>query len=337
MNSDQIIRVTCRAMGTVLSITCASLALTSTLIAAPPAPPSPAQLDNLERQSTSISQQAEQHRHKALASLEDNDERAAKANTDIKSFLKQMGQDTSLAQNQTVPPAKSAAQSAPKATPAPGAPALSSPDAKKSSTKKETTTIKVECDGGIYFDSQAGILAYLKNVRLTESKSHFKLKCNDELKVFLDTTQKKPSEPQDSKNKLTENAVNPEKTEKETTPGQVVPVPEKKEAAKKKDQSFSELGNLKQIIATGNVKVTGKDEQGKPFLASGDTASYDAITGEMILKGGRPTLQQSTNQYIQAQEPNQWIKIQMKDKRIQSIVTSEGKWAMQAVTKKTSL
>ena len=57
----------------------------------------------------------------------------------------------------------------------------------------------------------------------------------------------------------------------------------------------------------------------------------------MILKGGRPTLQQSTNQYIQAQEPNQWIKIQMKDKRIQSIVTSEGKWAMQAVTKKTSL
>ena len=56
----------------------------------------------------------------------------------------------------------------------------------------------------------------------------------------------------------------------------------------------------------------------------------------MILKGGRPTLQQSANEYLQAGEDGQCIRIQMKDKDIESIITSKGKWVMQAVTQKES-
>jgi lipopolysaccharide export system protein LptA len=98
--------------------------------------------------------------------------------------------------------------------------------------------------------------------------------------------------------------------------------------------SFSGRGDLKEIIATGNVKITGKNSDNQTFLAAGNTASYNAIAGEMILKGGRPILQQSANEYLQAAEDGQWIRLIMKDKDIESIITSQGKWVMQAVPQK---
>ena len=173
----------------------------------------------------------------------------------------------------------------------------------------------MECDGGFYFDGDEGVIAYLKNIRLTDSDSRFKLRCSDELKVYLEKQSKEPKKVTDSKH-----------------PGKQ-PGDKEAKASKVKDRSFAEFGKLKHIIASGNVKVTGKDNKGQPFIASGNTLSYNALTGEMFLKDGLPILQQSSNQYFQAQESGQWIRIQMKDKRIHSIITSNGKWTMQAATK----
>ncbi|MGB2560526.1 MAG: hypothetical protein ACPIG6_08015 [Akkermansiaceae bacterium] len=181
------------------------------------------------------------------------------------------------------------------------------------SGEKPAKTIRINFDGGMFFDNEAGTLVYLKNIRLDETSSDFKLRCSEELKLLFDK--------QPDKNKETEPG-----DDKQADP-----------TKKKKDKSFAELGDLREIIATGNVRIAGKNTSGKPFLASGEVASYHAENGEMILKGGRPTLQQTANQYLQAQEDGQWIKIQMKDKDIVSISTSEGKWETQAVIEQNPL
>ncbi len=152
------------------------------------------------------------------------------------------------------------------------------------------------------FDSDTGVLAYLKNVRLTEPR--FSLTCSHELKVFLEQKAKKPK-------------ADPKADSK---------------ASKAKEKSLNSFNGLKRIIATGNVKVTQKDETGNLFIATAESASYDGKTGEMILRGGRPRLQQSAKQYLQAEAPGQYIRIQKNGK----LVTSSGKWSMQMTTKKTT-
>ena len=220
----------------------------------------------------------------------------------IQAFLKRSGQDALLSQT-TSTEAK--------------APTTSELETGAVSTNKSgekpAKTIRINFDGGMFFDNEAGTLVYLKNIRLDETSSDFKLRCSEELKLLFDK--------QPDKNKETEPG-----DDKQDAP-----------AKKKKDKSFAELGDLREIIATGNVRIAGKNTSGQPFLASGEVASYHAENGEMILKGGRPTLQQTANQYLQAQEDGQWIKIQMKDKDIVSISTSEGKWETQAIIKQNPL
>lgn len=239
----------------------------------------------------------------------------------MQAFLKKSGQDKELEKvKQTEPDSNSNTEK----TPAPksddtGAKAqTNTTDKKDETTEKPPTTITINCDGGIYFDNDSGTLAYLKNIRLDESDSSFKLRCSDVLKVVFDNTpeeKKKPSEKEKQKQNDKEKAA----------------------PSNQKDSSFAELGNLKQIIATGNVRIAGENSDGQPFLASGEEASYNAKTGTMILKGGQPTLQWSANQYLQAQEEGLWITIQMRDKNIDSITTSEGKWTTKAVIKKSPL
>lgn len=182
------------------------------------------------------------------------------------------------------------------AEPSPPAATVKKNDATQPEPKAKTTTLKVECDGGLYFDSENGVLAYLKNIRLTEPR--FKLTCSDELKVFLTQEPAKPADKED----------------------------------KKKESSMPSFGELKRIVASGKVKVTQKDENGNTFIASANTASYNAKTGEMILKGGLPRLQQSATQYLQAREPGAWIRIHKNGK----LITSKSKWMMQTSTKKNT-
>ena len=281
------------------------MALTSMLTAAPPKPPSTAKLDTIDKLAAPIAENNEARQQKAEKAILHSDERSAAADQKIQAFLKHSGQDKKLEQNIPTEPATELTQ----------ADNPTSPDEKTANKEKELSTIKIECDGGIYFDNEEGILAYLKNIRLDESNSDFKLRCSDELKILFDNS------PKEEKKNNAPNGAEPQKTE---------PIPEQK------DSSFSELGDLQEIIATGSVKILGKNSDDQPFLASGNIASYNAKTGEMILKGGRPTLQQSANEYLQAGEDGQWIRIQMKDKDIESIITSKGKWVMQAVTQKES-
>ena len=279
--------------------------LTSVLTAAPPKPPSTEKLDAIDKLAAPIAENNEARQQKTEKAILHSDERSIAADQKIQTFLKRSGQDKTLEQNKPTEPAAELTQ------------ADDQPDTyeKTANKEKELSTIKIKCDGGIYLDNEEGLLAYFKNIRLDQSNSDFKLRCSDELKIFFDNG------PKEKKKNNARKGSEPQKTEQ---------LPEQK------DNSFSEHGDLQEIIATGNVKIFGKNSDGQPFLASGNTASYDAKTGEMILKGGRPTLQQSASEYLQAVEDGQWIKMQMKGKNIESIITSKGKWVMQTVTQKES-
>ncbi len=115
-----------------------------------------------------------------------------------------------------------------------------------------------------------GILAYLKNIRLDESNSDFKLRCSDELKILFDKALRR------KKRTLHSKGLSLKKQDANT---------------RAKRQQLFGLGDLQEIIATGNVRILGKNSDGQPFLASGNTLAIMQKTGEMILKGGRPTLQ----------------------------------------------
>jgi len=281
------------------------MALTSMLTAAPPKPPSTTKLDAIDKHAAPIAKNNEARQQKTEKTILQSNDRSIAADQKIQTFLKRSGQDKTLEQNKATEPATELTQ----------ANNPSSPHEKTANKEKELSTIKIKCDGGIYFDNEEGILAYLKNIRLDESNSDFKLRCSDELKILFDNG------PKEEKKNTALKGSEPQKT---------------KQIPEQKDNSFSELGDLQEIIATGSVKILGKNSDGQPFLASGNIASYNAKTGEMILKGGRPTLQQSASEYLQAGEDGQWIRIQMKDKDIESIITSQGKWEMQAVTQKES-
>lgn len=241
--------------------------------------------------------------------IEKTDVQSAEADRNIQAFLKRSGQEASLSGKTTVQTKPTASSGLA------GNQNTSQPEktVKENTNGKPAKTIRINFEGGMFFDNETGILAYLKNVKLDETSSDFKLRCSEELKLLFHkkpTEGKKTDQSDDSQAEPTEN---------------------------KKDQSFAELGDLREIIATGNVRIAGTNSNGQPFLASGEEASYHAQNGEMILKGGRPTLQQTANQYLQAQEDGQWIKIQMKDKDIVSISTSKGKWETQAVIKQNPL
>ena len=281
-------------------ITVLLIALSSTLLADPPAPPSATKLEKIDTLAAPTAKSHAKRQQNIENSIEQSDEDAAIADKEMRSFLKQSGQDKELAQVKpsTASPQPKSQQIADEKT--------------KNNTGEKPSTIKIECDGGIYFDSEKGVFTYLKNIRLDDSNSRFKLRCDDELKILFNRESKQSKKDQ-----------SPGKKQKKN-----------QEQAEQSGNSFSDRGDLTDIIATGNVRITGKNSDGQPFLASGNTASYNAKAGEMILKGGRPTLQQSANEYLKAAEDDQWIRLLMKDNDIESIITSQGKWVMQAVPKK---
>ena len=164
----------------------------------------------------------------------------------------------------------------------------------------------MECDGGIYFDTDTGILAYLKNIRLTEPR--FKMSCSDELKVFLDKkTDKKPNKKTDSKTG---------KTEKLEKKAPLVKTHKKEPKKTNEDELANSFGDLKRIVAIGKVRVVRKDEKGQTYIATAETASYNAKTGDMILRGNKPRIQVGPHQFIQSESPGKYIKIEKTGKFI---------------------
>ncbi|MCP5534794.1 MAG: hypothetical protein H7A51_01005 [Akkermansiaceae bacterium] len=306
------------------AIPLALLLFPASLTAEPPAPLTPGQLRELDQLATPMKGQIEQERAQAQKIIQQDTDRSDNTEVNMRDFLTSIGHGALLAQNT---PATTPPVTPPPATPVdpqPATPAAGDPKTKPAAKPKETI-LKVECDNGLYFDSENGVLAYLKNVRLTEPR--FNLTCSDELKVFLEQKPAKKPDPKAQKDKATAPAPTSPATDNKTK-DEAKQQPKAK-ADEKKDKGLSSFGELKRIVATGNVKVVQKDDKGRLFIASGGVASYDAKTGEMILKGGMPRLQQSKNQYLQAMEPGQWIRIHKNGK----LVTSNGKWVMQTTTK----
>ena len=129
--------------------------------------------------------------------------------------------------------------------------------------------LTVTCDDGMYFDAEEGHVVCLKNVVVIEPT--FELQCVDQLKIFLI---------------------------------------EKKEQVKN-EESMMGFGSsdVKELIATGNVEITYKNEGDQPPIkATGETAYYDVATGEILLEGGLPTVKQGRN-FFEALEPKVWVKI----------------------------
>lgn len=149
---------------------------------------------------------------------------------------------------------------------------------------------RILSDGGFFFDAEAGILVYLKNVRVSDPR--FTLDGVDELKIIFA--------------KKTE----PEKTETK---------PEKEGPA----SGFAAgVGEVERIIATGRVLFKQRQPQeGKPPVeASGALFNYDVTKGEIILSGGYPWVRQG-GYYARALQPNLNLRI----RRDGSFVT-EGNW-----------
>lgn len=275
--------------------------LSTSTMAEPPAKLTPAQLEEFDRLAQPVSESIALEQEETRATLKADEQRNQKAIASMAPFLKSVDQGGLLISTTDTKPAAEAPKPEPKKTTTP--------------KKKEPVvqTLKVTCDGGLYFDTDTGILAYLKNINLTEAR--FNLTCTDELKIFLE---KKPEPKKEPKKK------DDQKTDK------TAEAPTQKEAVKKdtskkekKKDDLAKFGDLERIIATGKVKLTRKDEEGRTFIATAESASYNAKTGEMILKGGKPRLQLGPNQFLQSLAPGQWIRILRNGKFI-----TEGKWTM---------
>ncbi|MFC4995394.1 hypothetical protein [Rubritalea tangerina] len=124
--------------------------------------------------------------------------------------------------------------------------------------------VSVNCDNGMYFDAITGTVVYQSNVVVTHPQYH--LTCDDELKVLLKADPKVP-----------------EAKEAQVTPGETV-TPQ--------TSNLSRFTGLDKAIATGNVVIKAKDSEGKLIITHSEIATYDGDTGVMILRGGRPTVQQ---------------------------------------------
>ncbi|MFK7849679.1 MAG: hypothetical protein AB8D78_01775 [Akkermansiaceae bacterium] len=148
----------------------------------------------------------------------------------------------------------------------------------------------INCDGGMYFDAENGILVYLKNVKVADPR--FSLSGANELKVFFDKKEAADSEKKDG--------------EKE---GSIAP-----------DASF---GDVRKLVATGAVRILQKGVDGKePVEASGAILTYDVASGEIIVSGGYPWVKQGKF-YARAKQPNLTLRL-----LTDGSFSTEGNWEM---------
>jgi hypothetical protein len=84
-----------------------------------------------------------------------------------------------------------------------------------------------------------------------------------------------------------------------------------KKAVKEGEEEKEGIGSfddIDTIVATGGIRVVRKNEKGKVMTATADTATYDAKSGDIVLRGGFPKVQEGAN-YVVAQEPGLYVRI----------------------------
>lgn len=158
----------------------------------------------------------------------------------------------------------------------------------------------IKCEGGMYFDAEAGVLVYLKNVTVTDPR--FTLSGIDELKIFFAKKDpKKPAGSDKSKDGIKEPAPNDSKK----------PETDKKDTGKKPEAigPAANFGDVQKLIATGTVRLVQKGVGGEePVEASGGLFVYDVPKGEIIISQRYPWVKKG-NFYATAKEPNPTLRI----------------------------
>ncbi len=157
----------------------------------------------------------------------------------------------------------------------------------------------INCEGGMYFDPDEGVLVYLKNVTVKDPR--FNLSGANELKIFFG---KKPAKGEKGK------------------PQDVKPEKAKDGLGGKMGANF---GDVERIVATGAVvidqKPTASDKE--PIKASGAIFSYNIKSDQIIISGGYPWVLQGKT-FMRAKEPNLVLRISPKG----SSFVTEGRWEM---------
>lgn len=165
----------------------------------------------------------------------------------------------------------------------------------------------VNCESGMYFDSDKGILVYLKNVKVTDPQ--YVLTGADVLQIHM---AKKPEIPEENKR-----STEIDKPQESTTNRPAIkngPVP----------AIGGNFDEVEKIVATGAVRILQKSvEKGKkPVEASGALFTYHPETGDILLSGGYPWVKQG-DFFARAKEPNLTLRM----KKNGDFVT-EGNWEM---------
>jgi lipopolysaccharide export system protein LptA len=183
----------------------------------------------------------------------------------------------------------------------PAVPPAAGPAAKPLEVKNGPNDTVINSSGGMYFDADAGVLVYLKNV--TVSDPRYNLTGADELKIFF---AKKPAEPDKEK---------------------AAPAPGNPANAKDPglgDDIGAKFGDVERIVATGAVVLDQKAAPGKePIKASGRIFTYNLKDGVVIISRGFPWFTQGST-YMRAKEEHLSLKIFPKT----GSFTTEGNWEM---------
>jgi hypothetical protein len=248
--------------------------LAQNLSAAPPATLSDTEKTALQADATSTAPAAEKAAAAAHASLDQDLADSAAATKDAATFLVQADIPAAPATSPGTIPASD--------KPLPVTPAV-------------TDTV-IQCEGGMYFDPDEGVLVYLKNVTVKDPR--FNLSGANELKIFFG---KKPA--------------------KEAKEGDK-PEPKKD---KPKNGLGAGFGEVERIVATGAVlieqKPTAADKE--PIKASGAIFSYNLKADQIIIQGGFPWVLQGAT-FMRAKEANLILRISPKAGNF----ITEGNWEM---------
>ena len=142
----------------------------------------------------------------------------------------------------------------------------------------------IKCDGGMYFDADAGVLVYMKNVTVTDPR--FNLSGASELKVFFEKKAVETKEPAKDAKEPVQDAQKP-----------------------KMSGPTASFGDVQKLIATGAVLFLQKSVGGKePVEASGAILTYDVPKGEIIISRGFPWVKQGSF-YARAKQANLTLRL----------------------------
>ena len=156
-------------------------------------------------------------------------------------------------------------------------------DAEEEEKLKENQT-SIRFDGGAYFDGEQLEMVYLGNISLRQID--FTLTCDKDLKVILE----EPAEDEEKK---------PE---------------EKKKPEEEQEGAFSDLGDLKQITASGNLKIEGVDKKGTKIELKGDRALYDHVKESIIIRGDQLFFKQGELMNLKSTNKNAYISAKLVNK-----------------------